>query len=66
MKLDEFGILRCYGNAHVDVKTKNPKLFVALHQLYNLVIIKMQCRLVHAGVSHNGVIFGMSSGKDKQ
>ena len=55
MKLDEFGILRCYGryaNADVDIETKNPKLLPCKHQFSKLVIMEMHFRLVHAGVSH--------------
>ena len=55
VKLDEFGILRCYGryaNADIDIETKNPKLLSCKQQFSKLVIMEIQCTLVHAGVSH--------------
>jgi len=55
LKLDEFGIMRCYGrflNAEMSEGAKYPMLLPRREHYVNLVIQEVHERLIHAGVSH--------------
>ena len=55
VKIDDIGLLRCYGrlgNADLNEDTKNPKLLPRYERFTALLISEVHQRLIHAGVSH--------------
>ena len=55
LKIDDMGILRCYGrflNATIAESTKYPKLLLRREHLTTLLITEVHQRLIHAGVAH--------------
>jgi len=55
LKIDDLGILRCYGrflNATITDSAKHPKLLPRREHLTSLLITEVHQRLIHAGVSH--------------
>ena len=55
LKIDDLGILRCYGrflNTTLTESAKHPKLLPRREHFTGLLITEVHCRLIHAGVSH--------------
>ena len=55
LKVDELGILRCYGwflNVEVNERTKYPKLLPRHMRFTYLLIMEVHVRLIHAGIAH--------------
>ena len=55
LKVDELGILRCYGrflNVEVNENTKYPKLLPWHMRFTYLLIMEVHVHLIHAGIAH--------------
>ena len=68
LKVDERGILRCYGwflNVKVNENTKYPKLLPGYMRFTWLLIMEVHVRLIHAGIVHTWPKYVKSTGSLK-